>query len=120
MPAGALFAQVEAFQTVNPVCFLVVNRPAFPPQLNMNTRATVADPGIESRGLAAILTAQMPVFICKAFDQWACEHDVGLRLIQTDAEHIYFTTMRSHICNFLKLKTQNSQIKNHDLRLLFI
>ncbi|SPX51745.1 Uncharacterised protein [Klebsiella pneumoniae] len=44
MPAGALFAQVEAFQTVNPVCFLVVNRPVFPPQLNMNTRATVADP----------------------------------------------------------------------------
>jgi len=42
MHAGALFAQVEAFQTVNPVCFLVVNRPAFPPQLNMNTRATVA------------------------------------------------------------------------------
>lgn len=46
MPAGALFAQVETFQTVNPVCFLVVNRPAFPPQLNMNTRATVADPGV--------------------------------------------------------------------------
>ncbi|SSJ68684.1 Uncharacterised protein [Klebsiella pneumoniae] len=45
MPAGALFAQVEAFQTVNPVCFLVVNRLAFPPQLNVNTRATVADPG---------------------------------------------------------------------------
>ena len=42
MPAGALFAQVEAFQTVNPVCFPVVNRPAFPPQLNMNTRETVA------------------------------------------------------------------------------
>lgn len=42
MPAGALSAQVEAFQTVNPVCFLVVNRSAFPPQLNMNTRETVA------------------------------------------------------------------------------
>lgn len=60
---------------------------------------------------ASIRTAQMPMFICKALDQWACENDVMLRVIQTDAEHIYFTIMLSHICNFLKLKTQNSRIK---------
>lgn len=42
MSAGALSALVESFQTVNPVGFLmVVNKPVFPPQLNMNTRATI-------------------------------------------------------------------------------
>lgn len=29
--AGALSAQIETFQTVNPMCFLMVNQPAFSP-----------------------------------------------------------------------------------------
>lgn len=45
MSAGALSAQVEAFQTVNPVCFLMINKPALPPQLNMNTRTPIPYPG---------------------------------------------------------------------------
>lgn len=30
MPAGALSAQIQLFQAINPVRFLVVNLPAFP------------------------------------------------------------------------------------------
>ncbi len=73
MHAGALFAQVEAFQTVNPVCFLVVNRPAFPPQLNMNTRATVADPSFrylpDTQGYRPIIPPALPVVNGSALHQ---------------------------------------------------
>ncbi|GAB0648576.1 hypothetical protein NB16F96_00240 [Escherichia coli] len=31
MPARTFSPQVKSFQTINPVCFLVVNRPAFLP-----------------------------------------------------------------------------------------
>lgn len=41
MPAGALSAQIQPFQAINLVCFLVVNLLSFPPQLDMDTRATV-------------------------------------------------------------------------------
>lgn len=40
MPAGALPAQVKPFQAINPMCL-----PDFPPQLDMNTRATVSVSG---------------------------------------------------------------------------
>lgn len=67
------FAQVEAFQTVNPVCFLVVNRPAFPPQLNMNTRATVADPSFrylpDTQGYRPIIPPALPVVNGSALHQ---------------------------------------------------
>ena len=73
MPAGALSAQVEAFQTVNPVCFLVVNRSAFPPQLNMNTRATLADPGFryfpDTQGYRPIIPPALPVVNGSAMHQ---------------------------------------------------
>ena len=72
-PAGTLSAQVEAFKTVNPVCFLVVNRPAFPPQLNMNTRATVADPGFryfpDTQGYRPIIPPALPVVNGSALHQ---------------------------------------------------
>nr|AFK90393.1 hypothetical protein [Salmonella enterica subsp. salamae] len=31
MPARTFSAQVQSFQTINPVVFLVVNKPALPP-----------------------------------------------------------------------------------------
>ncbi|CAM8176324.1 Cellulose synthase regulatory subunit [Klebsiella quasipneumoniae subsp. similipneumoniae] len=73
MPAGALSAQVEAFQTVNPVCFLVVNSPVFPPQLNMNMRATVAYPGFcyfpDTQGYRPIIPPALPVVNGSALHQ---------------------------------------------------
>ncbi len=65
MSAGAFSAQVQAFQAINPVGFLVVNRPALPAQLNMNTRATVAYPGFryfpDTQGYRPIVTPALPV-----------------------------------------------------------
>ncbi len=73
MPVEDIFAQVEAFQTVNPVCFLVVNRPTFPPQLNMNTRATVAYPGFryfpDTQGYRPIIPQALPVVNDSALHQ---------------------------------------------------
>ncbi len=73
MPTRALFAQAEAFQTIHPVCFLVVNRLAFPPQLNMNTRATVADPGFryfpDTQGYRPIILPALPVVNGSALHQ---------------------------------------------------
>lgn len=48
MSAGVLSAQVEAFQIVNPVCFLMVNKPTHPPQLDMNTQTPIPYPGIRN------------------------------------------------------------------------
>lgn len=65
MSAGALSTQVEAFQTVNPVCFLMVNKPAFPPQLDMNTRAPIPYPGFrvfpDTQGYRPIVTPALSV-----------------------------------------------------------
>ena len=73
MPAGALSAQIQAFQTINPVCFLVVNLPAFPPQLDMNTRATVPYPGFryfpDTQGYRPIVTPALPVVDSSALHQ---------------------------------------------------
>ncbi|OIW85709.1 hypothetical protein APP83_08075, partial [Salmonella enterica subsp. enterica serovar Oranienburg] len=60
MSAGAFSEQIQAFRTINPVGFLVVNRPSLPAQLNMNTRATVAYPGFryfpDTQGYRPIVT----------------------------------------------------------------
>lgn len=73
MPAGALSAQVEAFQTVNPVCFLMVNPPAFPPQLDMNTRTPIPYPGLcdlpDTQGYRPIVTPALPVVDSSALHQ---------------------------------------------------
>lgn len=45
----------------------------------------------------AMRTAQRPVFICKVLDQWAYEHEVRLRLIQANAQQVYFL-LCAHIC----------------------
>lgn len=42
MSAGTFPVQIQAFQTVNSVCFLIVNQPAFSSQQDMNTRTAVA------------------------------------------------------------------------------
>lgn len=64
MSAGALSAQVESFQTVNPVCFLMVNRPALPLQLDINTRTTIPYPGYRP-----IVTPALPVVDNSALHQ---------------------------------------------------
>ncbi len=73
MSAGALSAQVQAFRTINPVGFLVVNRPSLPAQLNMNTRATVAYPGFryfpDTQGYRPIVTPDLPVVNGSALHQ---------------------------------------------------
>ncbi|BAK10476.1 hypothetical protein PAJ_0396 [Pantoea ananatis AJ13355] len=73
MSAGALSAQVEAFQTVNPVCFLVVNKPAFPLQLDMNTRTPIPYPGFHdlqnTQGYRPIVTPALPVADSSALHQ---------------------------------------------------
>ena len=72
-PAGTLSAQVEAFKTVNPVCFLMVKRPAFPPQLNTNTRTTVADRVFpyfpDTQDYRPIITPALPVVNGSALHQ---------------------------------------------------
>lgn len=73
MSAGAFSAQVQAFQAINPVGFLVVNRPSLPAQLNMNTRATVAYPGFryfpDTQGYRPIVTPALPVVNGSALHQ---------------------------------------------------
>lgn len=73
MSAGAFSAQVQALQTINPVGFLVVNRPSLPAQLNMNTRATVAYPGFryfpDTQGYRPIVTPALPVVNASALHQ---------------------------------------------------
>lgn len=73
MSAGTFSAQVQAFRTINPVGFLVVNRPSLPPQLNMNTRATVAYPGFryfpDTQGYRPIVTPALPVVNGSALHQ---------------------------------------------------
>lgn len=65
IPAGALSAQISPSQTINPVCLLVVNLTAFPPQLNMKTQATVPYPGFrnfpDAQGYRPIVTPAQPV-----------------------------------------------------------
>lgn len=58
MSAGAFSAQVQAFRTINPVGFLVVNRPSLPAQLNMNTQ-----------GYLPIITPALPVVNGSALHQ---------------------------------------------------
>lgn len=69
MSAGAFSAQVQAFRTINPVGFLVVNRA----QLNMNKRATVAYPGFryfpDTQGYRPIVTPALPVVNGSALHQ---------------------------------------------------
>lgn len=73
MSAGAFSAQVQAFRTINPVGFLVVNRPSLPAQLNMDTRATVAYPGFryfpDTQGYRPIVTLALPVVNDSALHQ---------------------------------------------------
>lgn len=73
MPARTLSPQVQSFQTIDSVCFLVVNRPAFPSQLNMNTRAAVADPGFryfpDAKGNRSIIPPTLPVVNGSALHQ---------------------------------------------------
>lgn len=52
---------------------------------------------------ATMRTAQMPVFICKALDQWAYEHEARLRLIQPNAQQVYFL-LCDHIYVTLQIK----------------
>lgn len=73
MSAGEFSAQVQAFKTINPVGFLVVNRPSLPAQLNMNTRTTVANPGFrnlpDSQGYCPVVTPAQPVVNGSALHQ---------------------------------------------------
>lgn len=73
MSAGAFSAQVQAFRTINPVGFLVVNRPSLPVQLNMNTRAAVAYPGFryfpDTQGYCPTITPTLPVVNGSALHQ---------------------------------------------------
>lgn len=73
MSAGALSAQIQPFQTINPVCFLVINPSAFPTQLDMNTRATVPYPGFRyfpyTQGFRPIVTPALPLVDSSALHQ---------------------------------------------------
>ncbi len=73
MSAGALSAQIQPFQAINPVYFLVVNLPAFPSQLDMNARATIPYPGFryfpDTQGYRPIVTPDLPVVDSSALHQ---------------------------------------------------
>ena len=73
MLAGALSAQIKPLQAINPMCFLVVNPLAFPPQLDMNTRATVSYPGFryfpDMQGYRPIVTPTLAVVDRSALHQ---------------------------------------------------
>lgn len=73
MSAGTLSAQVQSFQATNPVGFLVVNKPTFPPQLNMNTRATIPYPVFrdfpDTQGYRPIIAPALPVVNRSALHQ---------------------------------------------------
>lgn len=75
MPARTLSTQIQSFQTINLVCFLVVNPPAFPSQLDVNTRATVADPGFcyfpDAQGYRPIIPPTLSVVNGSALHQHA-------------------------------------------------
>lgn len=57
--------RIQPFQAINPVCFLVINPPAFPPQLDMDTRATVAyscfRDNPDAQGYRTIIMPALPV-----------------------------------------------------------
>lgn len=45
MAVGAFCPQIQAFLTVNEMCFFKINPQAFPPQLDMNTLAAITYAG---------------------------------------------------------------------------
>jgi|SRR5471030_176443 len=75
MPARAFSAQIETFQAINTVCFLVVNPPVLPPQLDMNTRTTIPYPGFrylpDTQGNRPIVAPALPGVDSSALHQQA-------------------------------------------------
>ena len=73
MPAGTFPAQIQAFQTVNPLCFLIVNQPAFPSQQDMNARIAVAYSCFrnfpDAQGYCPIIAPTLPVVNGSALHQ---------------------------------------------------
>lgn len=73
MPAGTFPAQIQAFQTINPVCFLIVNYPAFPSQQDVNARTAVAYSCFrnfpDAQGYCPIITPTLPVVDSPALHQ---------------------------------------------------
>lgn len=73
MPAGAFSAQIDTFWAINSVGFIVVNKPALPPQLDMNARTTIPYLGFrdfpDTQGYRPTVTPALPVVDSSALHQ---------------------------------------------------